>query len=86
MLLQESEESEPAFPVSVGVGVLVIAAGGVDDDGIVGEPPIAIARSADARDGLRLARTRERKAKPDLTSAVVLPAPGGLMMRYQGRS
>ena len=63
LLLQEVEEGEPALAVALGVGILRrVAAGRVDQHGLLGEPPVAIARAADALDdGLRLAAARERE-------------------------
>ena len=50
--LEQVEEGEPARFLRLGVGVLRgVAAGGVDQHRILGEPPVAIARAARAGDG-----------------------------------
>ena len=50
---EKIEESEPALAVALRVEVLRrVAAGGVDQDRFLGEPPVAVARAADAGDGL----------------------------------
>ena len=49
--LEEVEEGEPAGFIDGGIGVLGgVAAGGVDQDGVFGEPPVAHAGAADAGD------------------------------------
>ncbi len=61
---QEIEKGEPASAVGLGVGILRrVAPGGVDQQSLVGEPPVAIARAADARHRLRAAADGERKAQ-----------------------
>ena len=51
VLLEQVEEREPALFVGLGIGILGgVAAGGVDQHGIFGEPPVAVARAADAGD------------------------------------
>ena len=49
--LEELEEAEPAVLVGLGVRVLRrVAAGGIDQHRLVGEPPVAVARAAGAGD------------------------------------
>ncbi len=63
-----------------------VAAGGVDQHGFVGEPPVAVARAADAADARRGRTSRPAGTlRPGLTSAVVLPAPGAPMKHIPGQ-
>src|SRR4029079_6670316 len=49
ILLQQRQEFAPADAVRRGVGVLCrVAAGGVEEHRFVAEPPVAVARAADA--------------------------------------
>ena len=61
-LPQHVEEGEPAPPVDLGVRILRgVAPGRVDQHGLVGEPPVAISRAADALDRLGRGVAGERK-------------------------
>ncbi len=61
-LLQQIEEGEPAFLVALGVGILRrIAPRRIDQNGLFREPPIAVARAADACDRGRRRAPRQRK-------------------------
>ena len=61
-MAQQVEEGEPAAAVGLGVGILRrVAPGGVDQHGLVGEPPVAIARAADALHGRGRVVAGERK-------------------------
>src|SRR5690606_29391310 len=62
VLLKQVEKREPAVLVRGRIGVLCrVAAGGVDEDRVLGEPPVAIAGAADAGDGGRRRAPRERE-------------------------
>ena len=51
VLAQQGEEALPGLAVGGGVGILGgVAAGGVDQHGFVGKPPVAVAGAADALD------------------------------------
>ena len=81
--LQQVEEARPARLVGGTVAVLGgLAAGGVEQHRLVGEEPVAVARAADALELLRACPSGKRR--PDWSSAVVLPEPGGPMITYQG--
>ena len=57
---------KPGHAACVGFGVAVlrgVAAGGVEQHGVVGEPPVAVARAADAADRLLAELLGERKAQ-----------------------
>src|SRR6185503_531097 len=60
-LLEQAEEADPLLAV---VDLRRVAAGGVEEDALVGEPPVAVARAADAADALlALARVGEVEAR-----------------------
>ena len=62
ILLQQVEEREPALLVGLRVGILCrVAAGGIDQHRVLGEPPVAVARAPDARYRGRRRTARERK-------------------------
>ena len=62
--LQQVEEAEPGGGVGLAVALLRgVAAGGVEQHGLVGEPPVAVARAADALQRALAARVAERKAQ-----------------------
>ena len=66
-LLQEIEEREPAFLVAFGIGILRrIASRRIDQNGLFREPPIAVARAADARHRRRRRASRQRKFQPGI--------------------
>ena len=49
VLLEQVEEAQPLGGVDLGLALLLhVAAGGVDEDGGLGEEPVAVARAADA--------------------------------------
>ena len=57
VLAQEREELRPRRAVGTRLGVLRrVAAGGIEQHGLIGEPPVAVARAADAAQR-RLARS-----------------------------
>ena len=67
VLLQQVEEREPALLVGLGVEILRrVAAGGVDQHRVLGEPPVAVARAADAGDRRRRCAARQRKLQPGI--------------------
>src|SRR5665213_189006 len=75
--LQEVEKGKPALFVGLGVGVLRgIAAGGVDQHRLLGEPPVAIARSADPRNRRRRRAPRQRKLQSGIDQRRGLAGPG----------
>ncbi len=54
VLLQHAQEAEPGGGIDRGVAVLRrVASGGIDQHGLVGEPPVAVARAADTADAVR---------------------------------
>ena len=64
---QHVEKGEPALSIDLGVRILRrVAPRGVDEHGLVGEPPIAIARAADALHGARRGVVGERKLQPGI--------------------
>ncbi|MGY3120219.1 hypothetical protein ACVWXQ_004156 [Bradyrhizobium sp. S3.14.4] len=65
--LQDVQERQPAILVGLAVGVLGrVAAGGIDQHRLLGEPPIAVARTADPRDRCGRRPARERKFEPGI--------------------
>ena len=63
-LLEELEEALPGGRVDVPVALLGgVPAGRVEEDGLVGEPPVAVARAADAADRLAAETVGEREAQ-----------------------
>jgi len=63
-LLQQREEARPRGGVDLAVAALGgVAAGGIEQHGLVGEPPVAVARAADALDGILAHLALERKAQ-----------------------
>ncbi len=62
VLPQHFEEGEPAPPVDLGVRILRgVAPGRVDQHRLVGEPPVAVSRSADALNGFGRGVAGQRK-------------------------
>ncbi len=60
--LSRSRKASQLLRSPFGVGILRrVAAGGVDQHGLFGEPPVAVARAADARDACRRAAAGERE-------------------------
>jgi hypothetical protein len=85
--LQQGEERVPPGTIHRGIGILRrVAAGRVDEHGIFGEPPFAKPGPADAGDRVLPHLGGQRNLSPAFRSAVVLPAPGGPMITYQGCS
>ena len=67
VLLQKIEKREPALLIGLDVGILRrIAARGVDQHRILGEPPVTVARPADTGDGGRCRAARQRKFQPGI--------------------
>src|SRR5690606_19204378 len=64
ILLQKTQEAEPRGAVGFRVAVLRrVASGRVDQHGVVGEPPVAVARAADAADRIRTEALAQREAQ-----------------------
>src|SRR5690606_19118068 len=64
VLFQQAEKAEPRGLIDVRVAVLRrVAAGRVDQDRIVREPPVAVARAADAADRIRPEALAQREAQ-----------------------
>src|SRR6202040_3954804 len=62
--LEQAEETLPSRLVGRGVAVLCrVAAGGIEQHRLVGEPPVAVARAADALDRILAVFRRERKVE-----------------------
>ncbi len=77
-LLQQLEKAEPGRAVGLAVAFLSgVAARGVEQHGLVGEPPIAVARAADALQRALGARIAERKAQPGVEQRGGLARAGG---------
>src|ERR1051326_206721 len=63
--LEELEEGEPGARIDLLLAVLRhVAAGDVEQHGLVGKPPVAVARPADALDRLARPRLLERELEP----------------------
>ena len=78
VLLEQGQEFRPAGGVGLGVGILGrVATGGVEKDGFVGEPPIAIARAADAAQRPFSHALLERKLQPRIEQGRRLPGARG---------
>ena len=61
-LLSSDRKASQLFLSAFGIRILRrVAPGRVDQHGVVGEPPVAVARAADAGDRLGLTRTGQRK-------------------------
>src|SRR5258708_35841161 len=75
-LLEEAEEALPSRLIGKGVAVLRrVAAGGVEQHRLVGEPPVAIARTADPLDGIRAGFSRQPAIEAGILQCLVLPRP-----------
>ena len=62
VLAQQVEEFLPCRGIGAAVGILRgVAAGGVEEHGLVGEPPVAVAGAADAADRFLAELVRQRK-------------------------
>ena len=67
MLLQEVEKPEPPGLVDLRIAVLGrVPPGRIDQDGVVREPPVAIARAADAPNCVGAEAIGERKSQPGI--------------------
>ena len=67
-LLEQVEEAVPGRGVDVAVALLRrVAAGGVDQHRVVGEPPVAVARAADAAHRAWPSLSASGKCSPELT-------------------
>ena len=87
VLLEQVEEGEPALLVGLGVGILGgVAAGGVDQHRVFGEPPVAVARAADAGDRRRRCAARQREFQAGIDQRGGLAGAGRADQQYQGRS
>ena len=85
--------SRPRKPLHVArsfsrsLSCVVEATCGIDQHGLVGEPPVTVACASDTAHGVLADLVGEQgKLRPLFCSAVVLPEPGAPMIRYQGRS
>ena len=73
---QQVEEALPAGLVGAGIAVLRrVAAGGIDEHGLLGEPPVAVARAAHAGD--RAPRGEREVAAPNSAAPSSCPSPAG---------
>jgi hypothetical protein len=84
-----SRARKPSHAAGIGraVGLLHrVAAGGVDQHRLVGEPPVAVAGAADTAHARVAELLGERERETAFSSAVVLPEPGAPMKMYQGSS
>src|SRR6185312_5798040 len=65
--LEQAKEALPARLVGRRVAVLSrVAAGGIEQDGLVGEPPVAIARAADTLHRVLDVFSRQREVEPGI--------------------
>ena len=83
-----SSARKPSNAASSAAGVAVlrrVAAGGVDQHGLVGEPPVAVARAADALHASLAELLGERKVQPGHSAARwSCPSRAAPMKMYQG--
>ena len=75
--LEELEEALPSRGVDGAVALLGrVSPRRVEEHGLVGEPPIAVAGTAHTADGLAAESVRERKAQPEVDQRGRLAGPG----------
>jgi len=78
VFLEQGEESQPGGTVHGLVAVLgSVAARGIEQHRLVGEPPVTVAGAADAMDGVLAETLRERKAQAGVDQGRGLAAAGG---------